>query len=103
MLCTGHSLRLLQSSLQSRSKCAHQTSAVAQKSEDMNYSFLTLFCDLKSLLAAEDNSLQHFMGRDVCLEIARVPEFSHQLSETLDQQEHDIPRRAFDILIILFF
>ena len=97
------SLQLLQSSLQSRSKCAHQTSAIAQKSEDTNYSFLTLFRDLKSLLAAEDNSLQHLMGRDMSFEIARVPEFSHQLSETLDQQEHDIPRRTFDVLIIVFF
>ena len=43
------------------------------------------------------------MGRDMCFEIARVPEFSHQLSETLDQQEHDIPWRTFDVLIIVFF
>ena len=43
------------------------------------------------------------MGRDMSFEIARVPEFSHQLSETLDQQEHDIPRRTFDVLIIVFF
>ena len=42
-------------------------------------------------------------GRDMSFEIARVPEFSHQLSETLDQQEHDIPRRTFDVLIIVFF
>lgn len=76
---------------------------MALKSENMNYSFLTLLGDLKSLLAAKDNSLKHLMGRDMCLEISRVPEFSHQLSKTLDQQEHDIPRRTLDVLIIVFF
>lgn len=69
----------------------------------MNDLLLTLFGDLKSLLAAKDNSLKHLMGRDMCLEISRVPELSHQLSKTLDQQEHDIPRRTFDVLIIVFF
>ena len=43
------------------------------------------------------------MGRDMCFEIARVPEFSHQLSKTLDLQEHDINWRTFDVLIIVFF
>lgn len=69
----------------------------------MNGLLLTLFGDLKSLLAAKDNSLKHLMGRDMCLEIPRVPELSHQLSKTLDQQEHDIPRRTLDVLIIVFF
>lgn len=69
----------------------------------MNGLLLTLFGDLKSLLAAKDNSLKHLMGRDMCLEISRVPELSHQLSKTLDQQEHDIPRRTLDVLIIVFF
>lgn len=69
----------------------------------MNYSFLTLLGDLKSLLAAKDDSLKHLVGRHMCLEISRVPELSHQLSKTLDQQEHDIPRRTLDVLIIVFF
>lgn len=69
----------------------------------MNDSFLTLLGDLKSLLAAKDNSLKHLVGRDMCLEISRVPELSHQLSKTLDQQEHDIPWRTLDVLIIVFF
>lgn len=69
----------------------------------MNDSLLTLLGDLKGLLAAKDNSLKHLVGRDVCLEISRVPELSHQLSKTLDQQEHDIPWRTLNVLIIVFF
>ena len=69
----------------------------------MNDLFLTLLGDLKGLLAAKDNSLKHLMGRHVCLKISGVPELSHQLSKTLDQQEHDIPWRTLDVLIIVFF
>lgn len=69
----------------------------------MNDSLLTLLGDLKGLLAAKDNSLKHLVGRDVCLEISRVPELSHQLSKTLDQQEHDIPWRTLNVLVIVFF
>lgn len=87
----------------SASKFAHQTGFVALPLEKMKDSFLTLLGDLKSLLAAKDNSLKHLMGRDMRLEISRVPELSHQLSKTLDQQEHDIPRRTLDVLIIIFF
>lgn len=63
---------------------------------------LTLLGDLESLLAAKDNSLKHLMRRNVCLEVSGVPELSHQLSKTLDQQKHNIPWRALDVLIIVF-
>lgn len=69
----------------------------------MNELLLTLLGDLERLLAAKDNSLKHLVGRDVCLEVSRVPELSHQLSKTLDQQEHDIPWRTLDVLVIVFF
>lgn len=63
--------------------------------------FLTLFGNLESLLAAKYDGLKHLMRRNMCLEVSGVPELSHQLSKTLDQQEHDIPRRTLDVLIIV--
>lgn len=63
---------------------------------------LTLFGDLESLLAAKNNSLKHLMRRNVCLEVPGVPELSHQLSKPLDQQKHNIPWRALDVLVIVF-
>lgn len=72
-------------------------------SKNMNDLLITLFGDLESLLAAKYNSLKHLVGGDMGLEISRVPELSHQLSETLDQQEHDIPWRTLYVLIIVFF
>lgn len=76
---------------------------ISLKSKNTNDLLLTLLGDLKSLLAAKHNSLKHLMRRDMRLEISRVPELSHQLSKTLDQQEHDISWRTLDVLIIIFF
>lgn len=63
---------------------------------------LTLFGNLESLLAAKYDSLKHLMRRDMRLEVSGVPELSHQLSKTLNQQEHDVPRRTLDVLVIVF-
>jgi hypothetical protein len=57
---------------------------------------------LESLLAAKYDSLKHLMRRDMRLEVSGVPELSHQLSKTLNQQEHDVPRRTLDVLVIVF-
>lgn len=89
--------------MQNVSKFVQRNNSVALKLKNMNDLLLTLLGNLKSFLAAKDNSLKHLMRRDMCLEISRVPELSHQLSKTLDQQEHDISRRTLDILIIFFF
>ena len=40
-----------------------------------------LLCDLKLLLTAEHDRLQHLVGADVGLEVLHIPQFSDQLSK----------------------
>lgn len=64
-----------------------------------NYS-ITLLGNLEVLLAAQHHSLQHLMGRHVCLEVSRIPKFAHQLTKPLDQEDHDVPRWPADSLVV---
>lgn len=44
----------------------------------------TLFGELELFPTPEYNCLQHLVRGDVGLEVARVPQLAHQLSEPLD-------------------
>ena len=61
-----------------------------------------MLSDLKFLLAAEDNGLEHFVWRDVRLEVARIPQFADQLTEALNENDVVIARWPFDGNVIFF-
>ncbi|KAG8141122.1 hypothetical protein E2320_006796, partial [Naja naja] len=68
---------------------------------DKSLPALTLLGDLEVLLAAQNHGLQHLMGGDVGLEVPGVPQLPHELPKPLDQQEHDVPWGAPDVLVVL--
>ena len=87
---TGSALRAIQ----------RQMETVEKPGEE--FDGISLLSDLKSLFTALDYGLQHFMRRDVGFEVFRIPQFTHQLSETLDQIDHDITRSYTYISVIAF-
>jgi len=60
-----------------------------------------LFSNLKLLLAAAHDGLQHLMWTDMSFEVARVPQLAQQLTEPLNENEHLVARRSLYVTIIL--
>lgn len=63
---------------------------------------LTLACDLEFLFAAQNNSLKHFMRRNVCFEITRIPQLSNKFTKSLDKDYVIVSRRTLNANIVLF-
>lgn len=61
-----------------------------------------MLSDLEFLLAAEDNGLEHFVWRDVRLEVARIPQFADQFTKSLNENDVVIARWPFDGDVIFF-
>ena len=64
-------------------------------------SSVSLLCDLKLLLAAEHDRLQHLVWAHMGLEVLHVPQFSDQLSKPGDQLKADVSWWSFDILVVI--
>ena len=60
-----------------------------------NVDRISLCRDLKALLAAQHHRLQHFVGRNVSLEVARIPQLPDQLSKPFDSTESK--DKAYDV------
>lgn len=61
----------------------------------------TLGGDLKSLLAAEDDSLQHFVWTDVGLEVLWIPQLSNELTKPLRHHTQLIACWPFNAVVVV--
>lgn len=98
------SLMPLRDKCQSLKSC-HKIFLIISGKHKMNktYSdYCTLLRDLESLFAAQNNCLQHLMGRDMGFKISRIPQLADKLSKTLYQQKGLIPWWPLYLGIVFF-